>query len=107
MNWFYLIGALLSFLAAWSFLIFLRGFLSGISYVFSDNGNADHMGHYSVRTVWGFLLLIPIFVIWEVLRGVATWFGYGNANTTTTWVMIVLGVIVAIFISKQSGGGGH
>lgn len=104
MNWLYLIGALLSFLAAWSFLIFLRGFLSGIPYVFSDNGNEEHMDHYSVRSTWGFLLLIPIFVLWEILRGIATWFGYGDANTATTWVMIVLGALIAWFISAQSGG---
>lgn len=63
-----IIGALFSFLAVVALLVFLRGFLSGVMYLFTLNGNDDFLFHARIRVLWGFLLLVFFFAAWEVVR---------------------------------------
>jgi hypothetical protein len=67
-NPFFIIGALLSFVAALAFLVFLRGFLSGIQNAFLQQSHAGHHREHRLRTIWGVLLLIVIFIVWEIVR---------------------------------------
>jgi hypothetical protein len=61
------LGILLSFLAALAFLTFLRGFLSGVLYIFTLNGNDDFLKAARIRVFWGFLLAILFWIMWQVL----------------------------------------
>jgi len=69
-----IVGATISFFAVVAFLVFLRGFLSGVMYLFTLNGNDDFLLHARIRVLWGFLLLVFFFAIWEVVRWVLALF---------------------------------
>lgn len=61
------IGILLSVLAAFAFLLFLRGFLSGALYLFTLNGNDDFLKPARVRVLWAFFLLVFFWCVWQTL----------------------------------------
>lgn len=65
------IGALLAFAAALAFLTFLRGFLSGFPHFFTLSSHDEHQHHHRVRVMWGFMLLVVIYLAWRLL----SWFG--------------------------------
>lgn len=67
------IGYFFSFVSAFAMLIFLRGFLSGVSYVFTMNWHDEHMEHYRTRAIWGVMSLIFIFILWEIVRAFTLW----------------------------------
>jgi hypothetical protein len=60
------IGILFSLLAVLAFLVALRGFLSGVLYIFTLNGNDDFNKAARIRVMWGFLLLIFLWSLWQV-----------------------------------------
>ncbi|MEK7567489.1 MAG: hypothetical protein AAB513_01030 [Patescibacteria group bacterium] len=62
------IGFLLSVFAAISVLIFVRGFLVGARHLISIDGNDENLNPARIRIVWGILLLLFIFVFWEIIR---------------------------------------
>jgi hypothetical protein len=62
------IGAVISFFAVVAFLVFLRGFLSGVMYLFTLNGNDDFLLPARIRVAWGFLLLVFFFCLWQYIR---------------------------------------
>lgn len=64
------IGAFLSIVAALAFLVLLRGFLSGVMYLFTLNGNDDFLLHARIRVLWGFMLLVFFWSVWEIARWV-------------------------------------
>lgn len=86
-----LIGSVLSVGAVFAFLLFLRGFLSGVMYLFTLNGNDDFLKPARVRVLWAFLLLVFIFSLWEVTR----WLG---AVVTGSPAPGGLGLAIILFI---------
>lgn len=70
----YYIEAALALAAAIGFVWFLRGFFSGIWHVILIDGHDEHMGHYRDRVTWGFLFLLYLFIIWEILRWIGGFF---------------------------------
>lgn len=64
------IGILLSGLSALAFLTFLRGFLSSVMYLFTLNGNDDFLKPARIRVMWGFMLLVFFFCLWQMLKWV-------------------------------------
>jgi len=80
------IGIFLSVCATFTFLVFLRGFLSGVLYLVTLNGNDDFLKHARQRTLWAFLMLIFLWSVWQmflfigsVLTGSPTPAGFGLA----------------------------
>lgn len=65
------IGFLLATLAALAFLVFLRGFLSGVPHFFTLSSHDEHIHHHRVRVTWGFFLLLFLFILWQVIRWLA------------------------------------
>lgn len=65
------LGYLFAFVAAIAFLIFLRGFLSGLPKVFTMDWHEEHQEHHRVRVTWGFFMLLYLFIVWEIVRFVA------------------------------------
>ena len=70
------IGGLFAGLAVFSFLLFLRGFLTGIPELFTNNSNYAHLRIAYTRAVWATFLLVIMFATWEIVRAIAGWFGY-------------------------------
>ena len=90
----YSIGFILSFAAGFSFLIFLRGFLSGVGHIFTIDHHDDHQDHARVRAIWGVVLLYEIFMLWVLVRTVASFFGGPTINVTLTcWLFGVYAVL--------------
>jgi hypothetical protein len=71
---FFYISAAFALVAAMGFLIFLRGFIGGIGDVFTMTGHVTHVQEAQTRAVWGVFILTSVFVVWEVVRWVASWF---------------------------------
>jgi hypothetical protein len=64
------VGYVFAFVAAIAFLTFLRGFLSGFPSLFTMNWNEEHQEHYRIYATWGVMMLLYIFILWEIVRWV-------------------------------------
>ena len=96
-NWLYAVGVILSFIAAFGFLIFLRGFLLGLNQVLYIDANAEHLDHARTRATWGFLIMLNIFVFWVFVRGIAALMGQTSVNAPLTfWILGIYALLVAI-----------
>ncbi len=62
------VGYAFAFVAAIAFLVFLRGFLSGLPKVFTMDWHEEHQEHHRVRVTWGFFMLLYLFIVWEIVR---------------------------------------
>lgn len=109
--YFHYVEMLFAFLAALAFLIFLRGFLGSIGSIFKMNAHEEHLEHAQVREVWGVMLLVFLFLVWEVTRTVVSWIGYQGENTHLGYYIVGAGLLIwlFLFLKKEifSGGGGH
>ncbi len=104
----YYVGLPVSALAVLSLLVFIRGFVAGAGYVFGDNGHIEHQDHAEARVTWGTLLLAFIFIFWECLRFIASWFGVGTYSVPTGTIMLTIAAIwVLSMMMNKGGGGGH
>lgn len=68
------IGGALSIAAAVAFIIFASGFFPGLSHLFTLSGNANSLPGHRFRAMWGFTLLLFIFILWELIRWFAELF---------------------------------
>ncbi len=104
------IGGFFSAIAVFAFLIFFRGFLPGVAQLFTFSGNDEHLRHAYTRVIWGTYLLVLIFATWEVLRLVASWFGYGTASPGLAWSIIAVAVVALAWSKIRAslkGKNGH
>ena len=67
------IGYFFAFAAALAFLVFLRGFLSGVPHFFTLSAREDYQLLHRIRVTWGIVLLVFILAIWELLRLTINW----------------------------------
>jgi hypothetical protein len=110
---FHYLEVLFAFLAALAFLVFLRGWLGGVGNIFKMSGHDEHLEHAYTRQVWGVLLMAALFYVWEIVRTMASWFGFNDGTQTSLgyWFAgIGITVWVFMFIKKKlfaGGGGGH
>lgn len=96
-NSLFFIGAIISFIACFGFLIFLRGFLLGINHLFYINANDDSIALARIRVAWGFVLMLNMFVLWVAIRGFATVIGFDSANLGTTMrILVSYALLVAV-----------
>ncbi|MBY0473018.1 hypothetical protein K2Q00_01895 [Patescibacteria group bacterium] len=110
---FHYVEALFAFLAALAFLLFLRGWLGSVGNIFKMDAHEEHLEHALTRQVHGVLMLFALFYVWEIVRTMASWFGFNDGTQTTLGYWFAgVGILlwVFIFIKKQlftGGGGGH
>lgn len=64
-------GAICALVGVVGFVLFMSGFAAGVMHALKENGHAEHVHHQRVRAVWGFLLMLASFVVWEILRYIA------------------------------------
>lgn len=103
----YSLGFILSFAAGFAFLIFIRGFFSGVGHLLTIDHHDEHMAHSRFRAVWGVVLLVDIFMLWVAVRTVASFFGGPAIDvslTETIFGLYILWQIVALFILPKSKG---
>jgi hypothetical protein len=85
----YYIGLIFAFLAALSFLVFLRGGLSGLPGLFTQSAHDDHQHHHRVRVTWGVMMLLFLFMLWELLKWTIAFFnGQAGGFWTLVWLVI-------------------
>ena len=102
------LGGCLCVLAAYGFTTFLSGFLSGSGHIIMHDGHVEHQEHAQIHAVNGAFQITAAFLLWEILRFVATIFGYDTANMTVSIILVVFLVVWIIFFkSKAAAGGGH
>ncbi len=104
--WYYL-GVCFAILGGFAFLIFLRGFISGVGNLFHMHGHDEHLQHARVRVVWGLYLMMATLGLWELIRIIA-----GQAPGSTIVLVIILLLpawwpALTKFLSGLGGGGGH
>lgn len=89
-NFPFYLGAVFALAAAFAFLIFLRGLLTGFPHIITIDANEEHQTLYRIRAVWGVVLLVDIFLIWVVIRFIESLFGYGQVNTALfPWIVML------------------
>jgi len=64
----FFIGLALSIAAAAAFIVFASGFFPGLPHLFTLSGNAESLPGHRFRAMWGFTLLLFIFILWELIR---------------------------------------
>ena|ERR1700722_16803121 len=101
----YYIGYLFAFGGTVGFLLFLRGFFTGISHVIKQDGHAEHMDHYRTRAVWGVLIMAYFLGLWEILRWIFSWFGAGSVNGIAIFVAVceIIFLVWQMYPSKKAG----
>ncbi|HEV7449718.1 MAG TPA: hypothetical protein VGP13_04250 [Candidatus Paceibacterota bacterium] len=62
------VGYIFAFVAAIGVLTFLRGFLSGFSFVVTMDWHEEHQEHYRTYATQGFFILLYLYIVWELLR---------------------------------------
>jgi len=100
------IGMVLSAYAVIGFLTFLRGFIAGSGHVIANSGHNEHQEEARVRATWGLLIVFAVFLIWETLRFVASWFGYATVNTNfgiVVSIILLLWIGYTLLLSKKGG----
>lgn len=100
------IGMVLSAYAVLSFLTFLNGFISGSGHILGNSGHAEHQLHARVRTITGLLNVAAVFVIWEFIRFVGSWFGYTTMSTgvgITATLILVVWMGYSLAFAKKGG----
>jgi len=70
-NPFGLVPLLLACFAAYGFLIFVRGFFGSMKHTLTLNGHKEHVSHAQVRAVWGVLVMLTAFILWQVYKTIA------------------------------------
>lgn len=70
----YFLGVVVAFAAAFYFLIFLRGFLSGSPHLFTISSRTDTLKIHRKRAIWGVMGIAFILTLWEVVRAITHWF---------------------------------
>jgi len=101
------IGMVLSAYAVLGFLTFLNGFISGAGHIIPNSGHAEHQLHARVRAIMGLLNVAAVFLVWEVIRFVASWFGYTTMNTTVGVVALALFAFWVGYSLLFGAKGGH
>ena len=69
----FFVGVAFGLAATIAFIIFASGFFPGLPHLFTLSGNADSLPGHRMRAMWGLMLLIFIFVAWELVRWIAGW----------------------------------
>ena len=91
------IGALLAFGATFGFLLFLRGFLSGLNHLLHIDGEDEYLEKYRLRATWGMVMMVNMFIVWVAVRGLVTLVGYDTADLSkTSTILISYGLLVAV-----------
>lgn len=81
----YYIGMVLAAAGAGAFLLFMRGFASGVGNLFHMHGHEGHLEHARVRIVWGLYLCMLLLGVWQILRVIA-----GTAPLSQLWLALIL-----------------
>lgn len=71
---FFYVSAAFAVVGAIGFLVYLRGFIGGIGDVFTMAGHVGHVAEAQTRVVWGVFILTSLFIVWEIVRWIASWF---------------------------------
>jgi hypothetical protein len=106
-----IIVTLLSLAAAFAFITFLRGFLSGFKQLTTINENSEELEHFRTYAMWGALQLIFFFGLWETIR---FGLGYlwneptpGAAPVTAAFAIWGALYLLKMLFSPKKSGGGH
>ncbi len=100
----YYLGVVLSFAAGFAFLIFLRGFLSGVGQLFTIDKSEYYLPRYRKRATWGIVLLLDIFLLWICVRMLEALFVQAPINWPFTFWIVglwVLWQLVALRLLKN------
>ncbi|MDE2071432.1 MAG: hypothetical protein KGI70_01700 [Patescibacteria group bacterium] len=61
-------------LGVFAFIIFFGGFTAGLPHLFTQNYHAERIAKHRLRVTWGVMMLLALFIVWEVVRWVAGYF---------------------------------
>lgn len=106
----YFIGFVFAIIGAMGVGLFFAGLFPGLPHLFTLSTHDGHQDHYRVRIVWGTLILIHVFILWEVVRLVGSWFTgevvdpsiAGGLVSTYLIVMIILTISFALAESVKN-----
>ena len=90
------IGLAFSIAGAFGAGLFVAGFFAGLPHLFTISGDDEHLERHRRRITWGVLILIHTFILWEIVRLVASWFGGPYVDPSI--VSRLLGAYVLTFI---------
>lgn len=106
----YFIGLVFTILGGMGVGLFFAGLFPGLPHLFTLSTHDGHQDHYRVRIVWGTLILIHVFILWEIVRLVGSWFtgetvdpGIATGLVSTYFIiMIILTIAFALAESVKN-----
>jgi hypothetical protein len=106
-----IVVTLFSLAAAFAFITFLRGFLSGFKQLTTINENSEELEHFRTYATWGVVLLAFLFGLWETIRFGLAYLWDDPLPDTMPIVAIFLAWAafygLKMLFSPKKGGGGH
>jgi hypothetical protein len=93
------IGLVFAFMASVGALLFGAGFFAGVPHLFTISGNEEHILHHRVRSTWGVMIMLYTFILWEIVRVVASWFGYPAPQESGFFVGFLIVLLILLIIS--------
>lgn len=103
----YFIGFAFAAMACMGVGLFFAGLFPGLPHLFTLSTHDGHQDHYRVRIVWGTLILIHVFILWEIVRLVGSWFtgevvDSGIAIGLVSTYLTVMAILTIAFALTES-----
>ena len=67
----------------------MRGGLSGLPGLFTLSAHDDHQEHHRVRVTWGVMLLLYLFILWELLKWTIAFIVGTAAGGFWTFILLI------------------
>lgn len=103
----YFIGFVFALLGGMGAGFFFAGLFPGMPHLFTLSAHDGHQGHYRVRIVRGTMLLIHLFILWEIVRLVGSWFTGEQVDPGIAVSLVMTYLIVVILFSIFFGVAEH
>src|SRR5512135_3103430 len=92
----YFNGLVFALFGAMGFGMFAAGFFPGLPHLFTLSSHEGHHEHFRVRAMRGALLLVHVFIAWEIVRLVGSWITGESVDPTIATGLVVTYVFVIV-----------
>lgn len=95
----YFIGLVFALLGAMGVGFFFAGFFPGLPHLFTLSAHEEHQDHYRDRIVRGTMLVIHVFILWEIVRLVGSWITGEYVDPSIAIGLVATYLIVLIILT--------
>lgn len=95
----YFIGLAFTAMGGMGVGLFFAGLFPGLPHLFTISTHEGHQEHYRARIVWGTLILIHVFILWEIVRLAGSWLTGEAVDPGIATGLVTTYLILMIFLA--------